>query len=164
MPNQLTQITDTSDLINQACNSGSGSNILGDVLNSVSSMFSQSTTQAQAQICSQVITLQVDEYNQTVIMLGQLQNFNSSLQTLNNLANSFSNMGESSSTTTKAATYASQLNTQMGDWQGRINADDQAIKSLNQMQSVLSQKAMHANPNLVGQATQAAALTTAFAL
>jgi len=137
--NSLQQV-DAGPLIQAKCNGGSsGTNLMG----SITSLLSQPMDQSQQQICAQIVTTQVDKYNKTVAMLNQMNNYSSSLQTLENTVNKFSNMGESSSANTAAAGYSSQMQTDMNNWQAQMNVDDAIIKTLEGQQAILAHMALN---------------------
>jgi len=138
----LQQISDPSSLIQAKCNGGS-SGVVGALMTSLSSLISGQMDQSQKAICAQIVTTQVDKYNRTVTMMNQLNTYGSSLQTLQSSVSSFSNMGESSSTTTAAAGYSAQLQTEMSNWESQMKADDAIIKTLSDQQSILSQMALN---------------------
>jgi hypothetical protein len=151
--NNLQPISDPSSLIQAKCSSGSGGGIVGSMMNSMTSLLSQNMDQSQQQICAQIVTTQVDKYNQTVQMLNTLNSYSTSLQKLSTMANSISNMGTSSSTTTQATTYSSQLTTQMSNWQAQMNADDAIIKTMEDQQKILSHIALNGgNTSILGDA------------
>jgi len=143
--NNLQPISDPSSLIQAKCSGGSSGGVVGSLMSSMSSMLSQNMDQSQQQICAQIVTTQVDKYNQTVLMLNTLNAYSTSLQKLTAMANGISNMGTSSSTTTQATTYSSQLTTQMSNWQAQMNADDAIIKTMEDQQKILSHVALNGN-------------------
>jgi len=125
-------------------------------------MVSQPITQQQQQVCAQIVTAQVDQYNTTVQMMNQIQSNIPALQKVTELTSGFSNMGESSSATAQANNYSTQLVTAMNNYKAHMDADATLISALQSMQSSLGQAAMKGNSSLVGNAVQAAALTAAF--
>ncbi|MBD8899998.1 hypothetical protein [Rhodanobacter sp. DHG33] len=161
LPNTMQPI-DADSLIQANCNSSAGS-IVGNLLNSVTSLINQSSiTRNQQLICAAIINTQVDKYNRTVEMMNQLDSNIPAVQKFTSLANTFSNLGESSSATTQINSYSAQLADAMSQWKTQMDADDAYISSLQSMQSTLGQTALKAKPDLIGQAVQATALTAAF--
>lgn len=152
---------DAGPIIQANCNVGSGG-IAGTLLNSVTSLLNQSMAQSQQNICREIINTQVSKYNSTVDMLDTLDANKPALGVVTSATSGFSNLGESNSATTQATGYNSEMATRMNDWATEMKADDAIIDSLRDMQSTLARQAMNAKPGMVGQAVQAAALTTAF--
>ncbi|WP_426662352.1 hypothetical protein [Rhodanobacter aciditrophus] len=155
-PSQL----DANQLIQANC--GGGGSITSSVLNGMSSLMGQSLTQSQQQICAAIITAQVDKYNQTVLMMQQIQSNIPAVQKIGDLASTFSNMGSSSSATTQISGFSAQLNTEMSNWQAQMNADDALINSLQQAQGILAKKALNGGGTLLGNTVQATAFAAAF--
>jgi hypothetical protein len=160
LPNTMQKI-DADPLVQANCNSSSSS-IIGSLLNDVTSLLNQTTAKSQQSICTQIIITQVDKYNSTVDMLSTLSVDSNAVKTLESAANTFSNMGESSSATTQGTSLNNQVSAQVNDWTAHLKADDAIISSLQDMQSTLARQAMNAKPDLAGEAVQAGALTAAF--
>jgi|GEM_PF-989039 len=160
-PNTMTEM-DAGPLIQANCGTNTGS-VIGNIVNKfTTSLMSQSVVSSQQQICAAIITTQVDKYNSTIQMMQQIQSNLSAVQKFVDLANSFRNMGESSSAATQIDSYSGQLSTAMSDWKARMDADDAYISSLQQMQGVLAKKALKGNPSILGNAVQAATFAAAF--
>lgn len=151
---------DANQLIQANC--GGGGSITSSVLNGMSSLMGQSLTQSQKQICAAIITAQVDKYNQTILMMQQIQSNLPAVQKIGDLASTFSNMGSSSSATTQISGFSAQLNTKMSNWQAQMNADDALINSLQQAQGILAKKALNGGGTLLGNTVQATAFAAAF--
>lgn len=160
-PSTMTEM-DAGPLIQANCNSNTGS-IIGNFVNQITtSLMSQSVVESQQQICAAIITTQVDKYNTTVKMMQQIQSNLPAVQKFTDLADNFSNMGESSSATTQISSYSGQLSTSMSNWKAHMNADDAYIASLQQMQGVLAKKALNGSNNTLGNVVQAGAFAAAF--
>lgn len=162
LPNQMQQITDASPLIQANC-AGSGSGgIVGDLLNQVTSLVNQSIMQRQQQICAAIVQTQVDKYNLTVQMTQRLGGYSDYFNKVEGIINSAKTLGDANSANNEAQKYDSAMNTEMNDFQTQIKAKDAMISSLQDMQSTLAQSTMRGGTSLLGNAVQAAALTTAF--
>jgi hypothetical protein len=161
-PNNLQQINDPSALIAQNCPGSSGGSVVGSVVTSIASAFSpgDSITKSQQTICAKIVTLQVDKYNKTVIILNDLNTYGGTLQQLNDLANQVTNVGNASNTTSQAETVSATMARSMSDWQTSIAGDDALISSLNQQQQVLAKVALNGSP--LGNVVQGAAFALAF--
>lgn len=161
MPNTMTEM-DAGPLIQANCSSNNGS-IIGNFVNQITtSLMSQSVVKSQQQICAAIITTQVDKYNTTVKMMKQIQSNLPAVQNFTDLANSFGNLGESSSATTQINSYSGQLSTAMSNWKAHMDADDAYITSLQQMQGLLAKKALNGSHVNLGDIVQAAAFAAAF--
>lgn len=167
LPNTL-QHADANALTNANCAGGSGSflnSLAGSVINDVTSMITGNTPVAeqQQQICARIIYFQVDEYNKTVDMLNQVNNYSTMFTKVEGVLNSVSTLADAGRANNQAQDYANAMTTQMVNWRSQMQADDSIIKMLQSQQSLLARTVFSAHPDLVGQATQAAALTAAFA-
>lgn len=162
-PNTLTQITDPSELVNQNCPGTSGTSVIGSALSSLSSAVSlnQPITQAQQKICANIVTLQIDEYNKTVIILNQMDQYGGTLQQLNKLANEVNSLGTTSGATTQAETLSATMAHSIQDWQTSVAGDDALIKSLQQQQQMLSKIALNGSNDILGNTVQAATFAKA---
>ncbi|MEP6898068.1 MAG: hypothetical protein ABI870_06015 [Rhodanobacter sp.] len=164
--NKLTQITDPSALIDQNCPGASGGSVVGSLVTSLTSTISlnQPITASQQQICANIVTVQIDEYNKTVIILNQLNDYGGTLQKLNKLANDVNTLGTTSGATTQATTFSATMAQSMSDWQTSIAGDDALIKSLNQQQQILAKVALNGSNTILGNVVQATALKAAFTI
>ena len=162
IPNNLQPINDPASLIAQNCPNASGSSIVAGVVTSIASAFSpgDSITKSQQTICAKIVTLQVDKYNKTVIILNELNKYGGTLQQLNDLANQVTNVGNASNTTSQAETVSATMARSMSDWQTSIAGDDALISSLNQQQQILAKVALNGSP--LGNVVQGAAFALAF--
>jgi hypothetical protein len=162
--NKLSQITDPSMLIEQNCPGTSGGSVVGSLVTSLSSTISasQPITTSQQQICANIVTVEIDEYNKTVIIVNQLNQYGGTLQKLNALANQVNTLGATSGATTQAATYSASMATNMAQWQASIAGDKALVDSLNQQQAILSKVALKGSNTVLGNVVQAAALKAAF--
>lgn len=163
---KLELIADPTGLIEQNCPNASGGSIVGSLVTSVASEISPETpvTVAQQQICANITLLQIDEYNRTVAVLKQLNQYGGTLQKLNNLANEVSTLGSTSGATTQAATYSATTAYAMQDWQTAIAGDEAVIQALNKQQSILAKTALRGESSVLGTVIQAAALKSAFSV
>jgi hypothetical protein len=162
-PNNLQQISDASALIAQNCPGPAGSSIVGSMVTSIASAFSPGDpiTKSQQMICARIVTLQVDKYNKTVIILSELNKYGGTLQQLNDLANQVTNVGNASNTTSQAETVSTTMARSMHDWQTSIAGDDALISALNDQQQILAKAALNGH-NMLGDVVQAAAFAKAF--
>lgn len=162
IPNHLQQINDPAALIAQNCPGPSGGSVVGSVVTSIASAFSpgDSITKSQQTICANIVTLQVDKYNKTVIILNELNKFGGTLQQLNDLANQVNNVGNASNTTTQAETISATMARSMSDWQTSVAGDDRLIEALNQQQQILAKVALNGSP--LGNVVQGGAFALAF--
>jgi phage-related minor tail protein len=115
---------------------------------------------SQRKICADIVTLQVDEYNRTVGMLDQLDQYGGALQKLSQLANDVNSLGTTSGATTQAATFSAITAHAMQGWQAAIAGDEAIIQALNQQQSVLAKIALRGTNQ--GNLVQSAAFAAAF--
>jgi len=164
--NKLEPIDDPTELIDMNCPNPSGGSVIGGLVTSVAAAVSPETpiTVAQQQICANITMLQVDEYNRTVAILNQLDQYGGTLQKLNKLANEVKTLGTTSGATTQAATYSATTAYAMQQWRTAIAGDEAVIQSLNQQQSILAKAAMRGKSSVIGTVVQAAALKAAFSV
>lgn len=162
--NRLKPIYDPAPLIDQNCAGPSGGSIVGSLATSIASAISpsESITASQQQICADIVTLQVDEYNRTVAMLDQLDQYGGTLQKLGKLADEVNSLGTTSGATTQAATFSAITAHAMQDWQTAIAGDEAVIKALNQQQSILAKTALNGSSSILGDLVQTAAFAAAF--
>lgn len=149
LPNQLQPIGDPSSLISANCSGASGGGVLGTVMNSVTSLFSQPISQAQQQICAQIVTTEIDKYNKTVTMLNEMGNYNSMFQQLQQVGQSISTLADSGRANNQAQVYSSALSTEMSNWQAQMQADDAIINTLQQQQQILARVALNGTNNSI---------------
>lgn len=162
--NKLEPIYDPAPLIDQNCTGPSGGSIVGSLATSLVSAISPSDPIASSQqhICADIVTLQVDEYNRTVAMLDQLDQYGGTLQKLSKLADEVNSLGTTSGATTQAATFSAITAHAMHDWQTAIAGDEAIIKALNQQQSILARTALKGSSSILGDVVQTAAFAAAF--
>lgn len=165
-PNQLQHITNTDSLIQGACSSSSGSGgltgLVSSVMNSMTSLMSQSIRQSQLEICGQIVTTQVAKYNSTVDMLNNLNNYGSQFQQLDNLLQGNPTQADAERAAAQVEKYNSAVNTQMSNWQTSMNADDAIISTLQGQQSILGRVALNGSNTVLGNVVQAGAFAAAF--
>lgn len=154
--------TDSDQLVEQACPGASSGGLLGSAMSAIRSTASKSLTQSQQNICMAIVLLQVDEYNITANALSQLTLQQSTVQKLGGIVNAISTMGESSSATSQAQEYLAQLQTASLTWKNQADADDAAIKALQQHQGNLARVALNGKSRLIGTVIQAGAFAAAF--
>lgn len=163
MSSTLKTIDDPSDLIDQNCPGTPGvQGLITSIASSIS--MSQPIVASQQQICASIITLQVVEYNRTVFIVNQLQQYGGTLQKLNDLSNAVDTLGKTNGATTQAATYSATVAKQMSDWQADIKGYDTLIAALNQQQQILSHVAMKGSNSILGNVVQVGVLAGALAI
>lgn len=162
--NKLETIKDPSELIDQNCPGTSGGSVVGTLVTSFASTLTlnKPITESQQQICANIVTLQVDEYNRTVAILDQLVQYGGTLQKLNKLANEVSTLGTATGATTQAANFSAITAQAMHDWQTAVAGDEAVIKALSEQQRILGKVALRGSNTVLGTVVQAAALKTAF--
>ena len=152
-------------LVEQAC-PGPGVSLGGMVTGVISGLLGNSSnqpiTERQQLICKQIVLLQIDEYNITANALGELTVQQSTVQKLNDIVNSISTMGESSSASSQAQQFMSQLHVASDTWKKQIEADESMIATLQQQQAVLSKVALNGSNSVLGNIVQAGAFALAF--
>jgi hypothetical protein len=159
--NKLKRIEDPTALIDQTCPGSSGGSITGTLVTSIVGINSEDPiTSSQRQICANIVVLQVDEYNRTVGMLDQLDQYGATLQKLGQLANEVNSLGTTSGATTQAATFSAITAHAMQQWQAAVAGHEAIIEALNQHQSVLAKIALKGARQ--GDLVQAAAFAAAF--
>jgi len=157
-------------LIQGKCYSATSGGIVGGVLQGLSSAvssigFGGSITQTQEAVCSNIVNAQADEYNATVDLyqeMPQLRSDSSQVQSLVQQLNGIMGNANFSSSQTLAVLQAHSQ--QITEWQTRVGMDQKIIDTLNQQQSALAAISLKGNPNILGDAVQAAALKAAFAI
>jgi ribosomal protein S7 len=161
-PSQLQQV-DASTFVDQACPGTTGGSPIGVLVSAIQSFSpNQSITSAQQTICAEIVTLEVDEYNKTAVVMNQLNTMGGTLQKLNQLSSEVSNLGSADGTTTQASVFSSNMQTLMSQWKGSIAGDETMIQSLQQQQAILSKIALMGSNTVLGNVVQAAALKAAF--
>ena len=157
--------TQSDKLVDQAC-PGPGVSLGGTVTGVISGLLGNSSnqpiTERQQLICKQIVLLQIDEYNITAKALAELTVQQSTVQKINDIVNSISTMGESSSASSQAQQFMSQLQAASDTWKKQIEADDSMISALQQQQSVLSKVALNGSNTVLGNIVQAGAFALAF--
>lgn len=145
-PNQLQPIPDATSLIQANCAGASGSSgLMGNIMNSLSSLMTQSITQSQQQICAQIVNTEVDKYNKTVAMLNQMNTYSNMFQQVQQVGQSISTFADSGRANNQAQTYSDALTTEMSNWQAQMQADDAIIKTLQEQQGILARVALNGN-------------------
>lgn len=157
--------TESDKLIAQAC-PGPGLSLRGVVTGAISGLLgnnsNQPITERQQLICEQIVLLQIDEYNITATALGDLTLQKSTVQNLSDIVNAIGTMGESSSATSQAQQFMSQLSLASDTWKKQIEADESMISALQQQQAVLSKVALNGSNTVLGNVVQAGAFALAF--
>ena len=141
-PNQLQPVPDATSLIQANCAGGSGSGLTGNIMNSLSSLMTQSITQSQQQICAQIVSTEVDKYNKTVAMLNQMNTYSNMFQQVQQVGQSISTFADSGRANNQAQTYSNALTTEMSNWQAQMKADDAIINTLQEQQGILARVAL----------------------
>jgi hypothetical protein len=162
--NQLTHLTDTDALIRGKCSgTSSPGGLVSSLMNSMSSLMSQSITQTQQAICGQIVITQVKQYNDTVDMINKLHDqYGDQYQKLDSLFGSDNSMADSGRASGQAQKYSDGLATEMSDWQARMKADDAVIETLQNQQSILGRVAMRGSSTVLGNVIQATTFAAAF--
>ncbi|HWX65268.1 MAG TPA: hypothetical protein VNZ27_02465 [Rhodanobacter sp.] len=162
-PNQLEKITDTDSLIQGKCSGSAGvASVVSNVLNSMSSLMTQSITQTQQMLCAQIVTQQVDKYNKTVDMLNKLNNYGTQFQQMEQMVQSVSTQADSGRASTQVEKYGQAVQTDMADWQAQMNVDDSVISTLQNQQSILGHIALKGSNSPLGNIVQAGTFAAAF--
>lgn len=156
--------TDQEKLADQECPGTSLGGLVAGTISGLLGGADQPITERQNLICRQTIVLQVDEYNITAKALGELTAQASTVQKLSDIINSISTYGESSSATSQAQQFLSQLNLAGDTWQKQVDADEKMIATLRQQQGVLAKVALDGSNTVLGNVVQAAALKAAFTI
>lgn len=161
--NQLEHVTDTQSLIRGKCSGTSGpGGLVSTVMNSMSSLMTKSIAQTQQMLCGQIVTTQVHKYNATVDMLNKLNDYSGQFHQLDNLMNGGSSQADAERASTQIQKYNSAIDTEMGNWQAQMHADDAVISTLENQQSILGHVALKGSSTPLGDVVQAAAFATAF--
>lgn len=154
---------ESDKLIGQAC---PGAPLGGVVSGVISGLLGNSSNQPIAErqqlICEQIVLLQIDEYNITANALAELTVQQSTVQNLSDIVNSISTMGESSSASSQAQQFMSQLHVASDTWRKQVEADESMIATLQQQQAVLSKVALNGSNTVLGDIVQAGAFALAF--
>ncbi len=167
LPNTL-QHADYNSVVTAACGGGSGiSNILGTVISDVASEITGNTPiqQQQQEICAKITYYQVDQYNTTVDMLNKMTGaYQQQFQKIEGIANGISSLtqADTGNVTAQEQKYSNTISSEMSTFNAQMEADTNIIKTLQAQQSILARIAFKGNPNLIGDATQAAILTAVF--
>lgn len=142
-PNRLQPVTDTQSLIQGRCSSASGSaGLVSVVMNSMSSLMTQSIAQTQQMLCGQIVATQVHKYNVTVDMLNKLNGYSDQFAQLDGLMNFGSTQADTDRASTQVQKYGVAIATDLGNWQARMNADSAVISTLENQQSILGHIAL----------------------
>lgn len=162
--NQLEHVTNTDALIRGKCSGTPGvGGLVSTLMNSMSSLMSQSITQTQQVLCGQIVTTQIKKYNETVDMLNQLHNkYGDNLQQLESSFQRVKSLGDTDSVTAQAQKYSDGLATEMSNWQARMKADDAVIETLQNQQSILGHVALNGSSTPLGNVIQATTFAAAF--
>jgi hypothetical protein len=168
--NTMTELSPATrdQLIQGKCSSATSGGIVSGLLQGLSSAVSAidlggNITQAQQQICGNIVFAQVDEYNATVDLYGQMPKLRDNMTAVQGMVQQLNGiMGNSSSSTAQTVAFTQQEQQQISEWQTRVNLDENIIKTLNQQQSTLAAVSLKGNPNLIGNAVQDLALQKAF--
>lgn len=162
-PNQLQHVTNTESLIQGKCsNASSPASLVSSVMNSMSSLMTQSITQTQQMLCGQIVTTQIHKYNTTVDMLNKLNGYSNQFQQVEGIARSISTVADSGRAATQVEKYSSAVTTEMGHWQAQMKADDAVIETLQNQQSILGHIALKGNSTALGNVVQATTFARAF--
>lgn len=163
-PNRLQQITNTDALIQGKCaGASSPAGLVSSVMNSMSSLMTQSITQTQQMLCAQIVLTQVDKYNKTVIMLNRLHDdYGGQFQQMDQMAAGVDTQADAERAATQVAKYSSAVSTDMSNWQAQMQADDAVISTLQSQQSILGHVALKGSSTVLGNVVEAATFAAAF--
>jgi len=162
-PNKLQRVTNTDSLIQGKCsNTSSPTGLVSGVMNSMSSLMTQSITQTQRMICGQIVATQIHKYNTTVDMLNKLNNYSSQFHQVESIVKSISTVADTGRAATQVEKYNSAVTTEMGNWQAQMKADDAIIETLQNQQSILGHVALNGNSTVLGNVIQASTFAAAF--
>jgi conjugal transfer/entry exclusion protein len=156
--------SDQDKLVDQACPGASSGGAIGSAISGMLGGSNQPITERQNLICREIVMIQIDEYNITAHALGSLTAQASTVQKLNDIINSISTFGESSSATSQAEQFMSQLKLAGDTWQKQIEADEKMVATLRQQQGVLAKVALNGSNTVLGNVVQAVALKAAFTI
>lgn len=158
--------SDQDEIVDQACPGGASSpaTAIAGAITGLLGSSSQSITERQTLLCREIVYIQIDEYNITANALGSLTAQASTVQKLSEIVNSISTFGESSSATSQAEQFMSQLNLAGETWQKQVEADEKMIATLQQQQGVLAKVALNGSNTILGNVVQAVALKAAFTI
>lgn len=155
---------DQEKLADQACPGAPASAIVAGAISDLLGSSNQPITVRQNMICRMIVMTQVDEYNITAQALGSLTAQASTVQKLSGIVDSISTFGESSSATSQAEQFMSQLKLAGDTWQKQLEADEKMIAALREQQGTLAKVALNGSNTILGNVVQAVALKTAFTI
>jgi hypothetical protein len=164
--NNLTPITDTSTFVSQACPGSGGA--VSSVLHALglSSLdLNGNIAQSQQQICQQVTLLQIDKFNKTADLLTRMGKYGSLFQDIDRLRDALGGttaIGDLQANTNEAVRDSNKLAKEVNDWRGLMAADDAAIRTLQDQQSILANIALKGKSSVIGNIVQAGAFAAAF--
>lgn len=162
-PNQLQEVTDIDPLIQGKCSGAAGvGSLVSSVMNSMSSLMTQSITETQKMICAQIVTTQVHKYNQTIEMLNKLQGYSAHFKVIDDALTTNDKSGDREQVTAQAANYNNAVATDMGNWKAQMEADDAVISTLENQQSILGHVALKGSSTVLGNVIQATTFAAAF--
>lgn len=163
---ELKPIDDPTSFIDRNCPSAAGGSVIGSLVRSAVWAISGQTpiTTAQQQICANITMLRIDQYNRTVEIVNQLDQYGGTLQKLNNLANQVNSLGTASGATTQAATVSATTAFAMQQWKAAMAGDQAIIDTLNKQQTMLAKAALNGENNPLGTVVQAVALKAALSI
>jgi conjugal transfer/entry exclusion protein len=156
--------SDQDKLVDQACPGAASGGVVLSAISGLLGGSDQPITERQNLICREIVMIQIDEYNITAQALGSLTAQASTVQKLSEIINSISTFGESSSATSQAEQFMSQLKLAGDTWQKQIEADERMVATLRQQQGVLAKVALNGSNTILGNVVQAAALKAAFTI
>lgn len=123
-------------------------------------------TQQQQQVCSNLVQLQDAKFNETVDLIQKLTDENNTeISQIEAQRNSVGTaQGALAANQNETARYVARTNNDIQSWQTKMQAYDVQIGFLKAQQVALARRAMNGdsnNPNLLGEATQAAVMAAA---
>lgn len=119
--------------------------------------------QKQQDICQQIVAIKVQKYNDTSDMMGRMNFYASLANETEHSRDSVGsgNNGNLSANSNQVLRNASALDTEMSNWQTRMQSYDTMLKALQGAQSDLARAALNGNPSLLNTSAQAAVLEAA---
>ncbi len=147
---------------------GASVNILDltSLLTQLAANLGENINAQQLQVCANTVQLQDAKFNETIDIIQRLTNENNNeISAIESQRNSVgTGEGALAANQNETARYVARTNTDIQTWQTRMKGYDVQIEFLKAQQAALAKRAMDgdtSNANLLGNATQAAALAAA---
>lgn len=165
MPGAPLAHLDAAPLARMRCASAGGS-VLGSLMTSLMAAFDSQYMAAQRQLCEKIVEVEVDRFNSTADMLNRIKgpggyaDLAHKLETLRGTLGRLAH-GDLTAINDQATRNMANLDAEMSNWRAGIAGYDATLKSLQDMQSTLANRALNGQPTLLGTGIQAAALQAA---